>query len=186
MVLMGEKPLTDIELEHLARMGDASAFGRLIRGMDSDLRGVVWNVVRSQSAIDDVMQRSYEKAFMAVGDFKHQSSMKTWLHSICYRTAIDYVRSEKIRTHEDFDLVSEDQMPDVGRSQTESVAERGLVKVLLSELDPDTRAMLFYTSGLGYTFDETADVLGVERGTVASRVSRAKARLRQIAGDQNE
>ena len=132
------------------------------------------------------MQRSYEKAFMAISDFKHESSMKTWLHRICYRTAIDYVRSEKVRTHEDFDLVGEDQMPGAGRSQTESVAERGLVKVLLSELDPDTRAMLFYTSGLGYTFDETADVLGVERGTVASRVSRAKARLRQIAGDQNE
>ncbi len=186
MVLMGEKPLTDIELEHLARLGDARAFGRLIRGMDDDLRGVVWNVVRSQAAVDDVMQASYEKAFKAIGNFKHQSSMKTWLHSICYRAAIDYVRSEKIRTHEDFDLVGETQVSDSGLSGSDSVTQRGYVKGLLAELDPDTRAMLFYTTGLGYTFDETAEVLGVERGTVASRVSRAKARLRQIAGDQNE
>lgn len=183
---MGEKPLTDIELEHLARMGDAGAFGRLIRGMDNDLRGVVWNVVRSQSAVDDVMQLSYEKAFKAIGNFKHESSMKTWLHSICYRAAIDYVRSEKIRTHDDFDSVGESGLDQRDASSTDSVVQRGFVKDLLAELDPDTRAMLFYTTGLGYTFDETAEVLGIERGTVASRVSRAKARLRQIAGDQNE
>ena len=53
----------------------------MIRQWDHDLRGVVWAVVRSSHATDDVMQTAYEKAFRSLDRFGGRSAMKTWLHS---------------------------------------------------------------------------------------------------------
>lgn len=103
--------------------------------------------------------------------------MKTWLHSIVYRAAIDHVRYEGRRVHEDAD-----ELRDVVAAQPASQPERitlhrsELAKVL-DQCTPDQRAMLMLTAGLGYSFDETAEILGEKRGTVASRVGRIRARL---------
>lgn len=87
------------DLECRARQGEAVAFGQLARLYDRDLRNVVWSVVRKPNLIDDVMQNSYERAFRKIRSFDGRSSMKTWLSTICLRTAIDYIRYEGRRRH---------------------------------------------------------------------------------------
>ncbi len=52
------------------------------------------------------------------------------------------------------------------------------VQSLLAGLDPEHRALLMLTAGLGYSFDETALIMDMKRGTVASKVGRAKEALR--------
>ncbi len=163
-------------LEERARAGDAAAFGALIRLYDSDLRGVVWNVVRNGHATDDVMQAAYEKAFRSVRQFDRRSSMKTWLHSICYRSAIDHVRYEAHRRHETLDPLINVAGPD---NVPGSALARLEVDSALASLDPDQRAMLMLTAVLGYSFDETAQIVGRRRGTVASKVGRARRELRR-------
>lgn len=49
------------DIEQRACAGEAAAFGALIREYDDDLRGVVWSVVRSSHATDDVMQAAYKR-----------------------------------------------------------------------------------------------------------------------------
>ena len=167
----------DSNLEQRAQRGDPAAFGQLIRAWDADLRGVAWSVVRSPTATDDVMQNAYERAFRALDRFDGRSSMKTWLHSIVHRTAIDHTRYENRRRHEDVDdlrpLATQDD-----RLNTEArvVSATELAEVLDS-CSPEQRSMLMLTAGLGYSFDETAEILGESRGTVASRVSRLRSRL---------
>ena len=162
------------DLEAQARAGDARAFGALLREWDHDLRGVAWAVVRSDHATDDIMQSAYEKAFLAIDNFDGRSSMKTWLHSICYRTAIDYVRYEGRRRHEDVTELA--IVPD-----TADVADAAVASVELAEtfdtLTEEQRVLLMLTAGLGYSFDETAEIVGIPRGTVASRVGRARQQL---------
>lgn len=164
------------ELETHARSGDAQAFGSLIRDWDHDLRGVVWAVVRSAHATDDVMQSAYEKAFRSLSGFDGRASLKTWLHSICYRTAIDYVRYESHRRHEDVtEMPVVPQAPDAANQALASV-ELGTA---FASLGDEQRVLLMLTAGLGYSFDETAEIVGLPRGTVASRVSRARKQLDQ-------
>ncbi|MGI9595583.1 MAG: RNA polymerase sigma factor [Acidimicrobiales bacterium] len=162
------------QLEDQARGGDAEAFGRLLRLYDDELRGVVWSILRDRHAVDDAMQASYEKAFRAIGRFRGESALKTWLHSICYRTAVDLARFESRRTHPPVD-------PETAAT-TDPEPERILARLeaadALASLSPEQRGVLYLTSGLGYSFDETASMTGLNRGTVASRVSRAKERLR--------
>jgi len=121
------------------------------------------------------MQSAYEKAFGALSSFDGRSSLKTWLHSICYRAAIDYVRYEGRRRHSD---VADYR----GLSATADSADQAVARVDLdrafAKLDEDERAMLMLTAGLGHTFDDAARIVGIPRGTVASKVGRARARLR--------
>lgn len=163
------------DIEARARSGDAAAFGQLIREWDRDLRGVVWSVVGSAHATDDVMQTSYEKAFRSIARFDGRASLKTWLHTICLRSAIDYTRYESKRRHDDVaDLVSPPASPDVSQ-QVIASAELDHAFASLGEVE---RLLIMLTAGLGYSFDETATIVGLPRGTVASKVGRARAQLR--------
>ncbi|MGH1501915.1 MAG: RNA polymerase sigma factor [Acidimicrobiales bacterium] len=161
-----------------ARRGDPRAFGRLLRAWDADLRGVAWSVVRNADAVDDVCQSAYEKAFRQIDGFAGDSSMKTWLHSIVYRTAIDHTRRETLRRHESLDAVAATPGP---ASTSDSALDHLEVVDAFGRLDPETRAMVMLTGVAGLSFDEVAEIIGVARGTVASRVSRARTRLRQEA-----
>lgn len=166
------------DIEAAARRGDPAAFGAFLRQVDHDLRGVVWAVVRDRHGVDDVMQVAYEKAFRAIGSFAGTSSLKTWLHSICFRTAIDHVRHERRRTHQDLSSVAQLSAPN---STSGHAMARIDVDELLGDLDHETRALVMMTSALGLSFDEAAEITGIARGTVASRVSRARERMRRKA-----
>ena len=166
---------SQLSLQEQARLGDASAFGELIRQWDDDLRGVVWSVVRSATETDDVMQAAYEKAFRSLDTFRRDASLKTWLTSICLRAAIDHTRYEGRRRHDGDDslvnLASHVSTSRAAISKTELAA-------VLESLDPETRGLLMLTVGLGFSFDEVAEIAGLPRGTVASRVARAKQAIR--------
>ncbi len=172
------------DLEQRARTGDPAAFGQFIRAWDTDLRGVAWSVVRSASATDDVMQNAYERAFRSLDRFDGRSSMKTWLHSIVYRSAIDHVRYEGRRRHDDVDDLRPTAADRTGTSPEARVLAGSEVREVLDSCTQEQRTMLMLTAGLGFSFDETAEILGESRGTVASRVSRLRARL--IRWEDNE
>ena len=162
-------------LEAQARSGNGAAFGELIRLWDDDLRGVVWSIVRSASDTDDVMQAAYEKAFRSLASYRQQSSMKTWLTSICVRAAIDHSRYERRRSHDGADsLVAVAS----GSSTSRDAITKAELAAVLGALDPETRGLLMLTVGLGYSFDEAAEITDLPRGTVASRVARAKKAIR--------
>ncbi len=167
-------------LQERAREGDAAAFGELIRMWDRDLRGVAWSVVRTQTDTDDVMQRAYEKAFVSLTSFNGTSSLKTWLHSICYRTALDHVRYENRRRHDGVETL--EVVPAVASTDGAAMANLELDE-LLERLPDEQRVLLMLTAGLGYSFDETAEITGLARGTVASRISRARANLDRWSSD---
>jgi RNA polymerase sigma-70 factor (ECF subfamily) len=154
---------------------DARSFGEFIRAHDQQLRGVAWAVVRDQHQTDDIMQAAYEKAFRNLPNFDGRSSLSTWMHSIVYRTAIDHVRYEGRRRHDDVD-----DLRNTGQAGTDAGSvgvDRLEFEAAMERLSPEERTVLMLVAGLGYSYDETALIIGEARGTVASRVSRARSRL---------
>lgn len=168
---------------------DASVFVAALPEHDDYLRGLVWATVRDREAIDDIMQATYERAYQALPKFEGRSSLRTWLHTICFRTSIDHIRHESGRRTSSLEIVGpESQLVDATRppvagspagDPADGVAARNEALGLLERLDPEQRALLYFTAGLGYSFDEVAEIVGQPRGTVASKVSRAKERLRR-------
>lgn len=154
---------------------DAGAFSAFIREHDRQLRGVAWAVVRNDHQTDDIMQAAYEKAFRALPDFDGRSSLNTWLHSIVYRTALDHVRYEGRRRHDDVDSLRNEGQ--AGSDAASIGTDRLELEAVMEQLSPEERAALMLVAGQGYSYDEAAEMLGEARGTVAARVSRARSRL---------
>jgi RNA polymerase sigma-70 factor (ECF subfamily) len=162
------------DLEAQARAGDPKAFGALIRRHDDQLRAVAWAVVRDRHRTDDIMQSAYEKAFRSIAGFDGRSSFSTWMHSIVYRTAIDSTRYEGRRRHDDIDAIA---APAARGDAERQALSRVEIEAAMEQLSPEDRAALMLIAGHGLSYDEAAAILGEARGTVASRVSRARKRL---------
>ena len=128
----------------------------------------------------DVVQEACIKALAKGGAFDGRARLATWLHRITVNCAMDTMRAE-VRGDNTRDRL---QAESVGRQPTHSPAEgaetRELTDLawrLLDRLPEDCRRSFVLTQLDGYTYDEVAEIEEQPRGTIASRVFRAKKML---------
>lgn len=173
---MSDLPTSDSRLVDQARAGDQAAFMALLRQEDAHMRALVFTTLNTDAAMDDVLQEAYIKAFRAIQNFRGDASFSTWLHRIVFNAAIDHTRRNQRHRHEDLDRIGEQPDPksDVGHQ----VSQRDSLTVALNELTAEQRACVLLVDAEGYDYQSVADMLGVSYGTIASRLSRARATLR--------
>lgn len=177
-----EAPLRDDQvLVSLAKQGDGAAFAELLQRHDDKMRGVVWRVVRSRSDMDDVLQEAYLKAWRRLASFRGDSAFSSWLYSVVYTTAIDQVRAASRRPTVPLEIVPDRPVGD----NAQLIAEQAALRQALGELPADQLAVVALVDGEGYAYDSVAEMLGISPGTVGSRLSRARARLRQALTSAN-
>jgi RNA polymerase sigma-70 factor (ECF subfamily) len=164
--------------------GDVDAFYSLIDRHDHALRGLAYRLLENPDAMDDALQESYLKAFRALPRFEGDSAFKSWLYRIVYNTCLDELRRRKVGV---LPIESVSERPD-GRPDPGDVATDKLdLAAAVGSLSPDTRAavLLVYVDGMDYR--TATEILGVSRGTLASRLHRARARLqRALDGSEGE
>lgn len=172
--IRSSEPSPENDLVAAAVAGDSAAFGRLLQRHDDKMRGVVWRVVGSSSAMDDILQDAYLKAWRSIGRYRREAAFSSWLYTIVHRCAIDWVRS---RRH--FAVTTEIEFPEPAAvDHAGSVAEALALQRALSELPADQLAVVTLIDGEGRSYDEVAELLDISGGTVASRLHRARAALR--------
>jgi len=169
-------PSTDSRLVDQARAGDQAAFIALLRQEDAHMRALVFTTLNTQTGMDDVLQEAYIKAFGAIGKFRGDCSFSTWLHRIVFNATIDYSRRNRRHQHEDMHHL--DHEPDPQSGVGHQVVERDALGSALNELTAEQRACVLLVDAEGYDYQSVADMLGVSYGTIASRLSRARANLR--------
>ena len=165
----------DERLVEAARAGDHAAFTTLLQRHDDQMRALAWSVLRDRTAMDDVLQDAYLKAYRNLDRFRGASRFSTWLHRIVYRTCLDHVR----RRREVVGLVDDADPPATGRPQGD-VDERLAIQQALATLDPETAAALVLVDRDGHSYEEAALVLDIPAGTVASRLHRGRRALRAV------
>jgi RNA polymerase sigma-70 factor (ECF subfamily) len=164
----------------LAQDGDDRAFTRVVVRAEQDVRRFcAWQLASDRTHLDDVVQETFVRAFRGLGTFRAESSGVAWLLSIARRACLDHHGREH-RHRLSREAVREG-------AQSEVSAEQALVPVEWREhfarLSPEHVEALFLVRVLGHTYDEAATILGCPRGTVQSRVSRARASLAELLGD---
>ncbi len=124
----------------------------------------------------DLAQETYVRAFARIGQFDGRSSVSTWLYRIAVNEALQFLRREK-RTQKHLQALPERPLPEYPGNP--AMARIDVQDALESLADTD-RAMLLlcYQEGLGYR--EMAEVLDCAEGTIASRLNRARQRLRDL------
>ena len=157
--------------------GDPEAFSELLRDHDDAMRAVAYRMLGNRAAMDDVLQVAYLKAFRNIAGFRAESSFATWLNRIVVNSCYDHLR--KVGRQAEVPLNEVGDVPSTASHEDRLTANQQLHQALQT-LAPEQRAAVLLVDGEGLTYAEAAEVLDVERGTVASRLNRARAELRRL------
>jgi RNA polymerase sigma-70 factor (ECF subfamily) len=161
-----------------AQRGDQEAFAAVIRHYDPGLRALTFRLLSDRDLMDDVLQEAYVKAFKALPRFRRQAKLGTWLYRIAYNACLDELRRRR-RSEE---LPLDERVPSRATDPGDVAAGRGDLARALAALPPEDRAAVLLVDAQGLDYRETAGVLGIPEGTVASRLNRARASLRTALG----
>ncbi|HEU0290589.1 MAG TPA: RNA polymerase sigma factor [Burkholderiales bacterium] len=133
-----------------------------------------------RNAADDLVQDTVERALSRLHLWRQGSDLRAWLFTIMHNIYVNQTRSRIRHPHEALDESAAEALHD----REPDWAELRDIDDALSRLPSDQRAVLLLVGLEQFTYEEAAQVLEVPLGTVMSRLSRGRERLRLIlAGD---
>jgi RNA polymerase sigma-70 factor (ECF subfamily) len=159
-----------------ARAGDQEAFTQLVRHYDLGLRRLAFRLLGSRERADDVLQDAYVSAYRNLGRFRGEAGIGTWLYRITYNACLDELRRATRRPTAPLEEATE--VAAAGPAPGELVAERDRLARALAALSPEHCAAVILVDVQGFDYATAGEALGVPEGTIASRLSNARAALR--------
>lgn len=165
-----------------ARRGDERAFAALVRHYDRGLRALAYRLLGDQASMDDALQEAYVNAYRALPRFRGECSVGTWLYRIAYNACLDELRRRRPAVALDSVYETADERP----GPAERAAVRQGLAAALAALSPEDRVAVLLVDAWGFDYLAAARVLGMPAGTLASRLHRARAALRERLGDLRE
>ena len=161
-----------------------SSSSRLIVAEIPRLRRYARVLTRDREAADDLVQDCLERAWSRFHLWRRRDNLRAWLFTIMHNLHANHVRRAKSRpvtTSIDLSDVSQ-RLPSIRPAQEDGLETRGLAAAL-DQLPDEQRAVLVLVALEQFSYEEAARVLDIPIGTVMSRLSRARDRLRrQLAG----
>ena len=152
-----------------AQRGSASDFEALFRLHWPRAYRAAYLVVHDEAAAEDIAQESFLAAIRNLDRFDRRRPFGPWLHRIVVNRAIDWSRARQLR--------AEAELVDAPAADPEPLDESLLAA--LAALSPDHRAVIVLRHLLEYTPGEIAELLGLPRGTVNSRLRRGLDSLQE-------
>lgn len=176
-----------------ARRGDTHSFNQLVSQYQDMVYNVAYRILGDDQAAADASQETFLSAYQAVGKFKG-GSFKAWLLRIATNACYDQLRLQKRRPTTSLEAIYTDTDPSShfvnGRESPEEHALRHELGQTLQRgiatLPPEQRATLVLSDVQGLSYSEIAQATGTSVGTVKSRLSRARSRLRDHLLEQTE
>jgi RNA polymerase sigma-70 factor (ECF subfamily) len=163
----------DIDLIRKAAAGDGRAFHVLVDRHAQSLYRLAVSLTGQPVDAEDIVQETFAGAFRGMAKFEGRSSVKTWLTRILFTQAAQWRRNRAGRV-----MGSIEHAEPAGSGQSASVEARLDLQTALRRLSPEHREVLVLRELQGLSYEEVAEVLGIPRGTVESRLHRARRELR--------
>ncbi|NLD39029.1 MAG: sigma-70 family RNA polymerase sigma factor [Desulfatiglans sp.] len=174
---------------------DEKAYGMLVSQYQAKLRNVAYGITLDAEESADIIQDVFLKAYTGIERFKGESSLYTWLRRITINESLNWVRKWKRRfrwQHQSIDQ-EEGNAPDLVSDRPdpeESLDNRqlsGMVKKALESLPEKARTILILKEVEGLSYDEIGELMGINKGTVSSRIFYAREKLREsLKGVESE
>jgi len=151
-------------------------------------------LTRTDADAEDLLQDTLMHAYVGFGTFKDGSNLKAWLFRILYNRWVSAYRAKQCRPSEvPVDSITERDLADsaarlpAGQRSAEAEVLDALpaneIKAAMDALPEGFRSVVYYADVQGYTYAETAAILGIPHGTVMSRAARGRQRLRLALAD---
>jgi RNA polymerase sigma-70 factor (ECF subfamily) len=176
-------------LVEAAQRGDVESFNALVRMYEGRVYNLCYRMMGDADSAADAAQNAFLSAFRNLRSFRG-GSFRSWMLRIATNACYDMLRAKKRRrtTSLDLDVDDEDvssplQITDPGETPDEFALRQELATAIhqsLGKLPEDQRLVLILSDIQGLAYDEIAQVTNANLGTVKSRLSRGRARLREL------
>ncbi len=185
--------MNDLEFIAAAQKGDAAAFNQLVRAYQEMVYRTAYRVLGERTSAEDAVQEAFISAFKHIRAYRG-GSFKAWLLRIVTNACYDHLRVKQRRPSDSLDAMMEDfDGPPIRVNDQESpheFAERqelgALIQRGIAVLPADQRITLVFADVEGLSYEEIAAAMDTNVGTVKSRLSRARAQLRDFLVAQPE
>jgi RNA polymerase sigma-70 factor (ECF subfamily) len=195
-----EPDAADGQTLNAARGGDIAAFNALVMVHERQLFNVCYRTLGNAEDAADASQDALLSAFRSLRSFNGSpEALRGWLLRIAINTCYDQLRRRKRRPAESLDALgtvdpdretsAAERLPDPGLSpeqQSLGAETARSIQEALDHLSPDQRLTVILCDVQGLSYEETAQAMSVELGTVKSRLSRGRAQLRDLLTAKGE
>ncbi len=177
-----------------AQKGSVAAFNQLIMAYQGTAYNVAYRIVGHPEMAADACQDAFLKAYKALKQHRG-GSFKSWLMRIVTNTCYDQLRYKSRRPATSLEEMTENPNPESvklvnGAERPEEHVLRDelndLIQIGLNQLPENQRVVLVLNDVQGFSYKEIAEITAQPLGTVKSRLSRARRRLRDFLLKQKE
>ncbi len=173
-----------------AQKGDSHAFEALIEAHFKQIYNIAFRMTNNPDDAADMTQEVMLKLFRNIGSFSGNSKFSTWVYRVATNTCLDELK--KINRKSAISLQNEIETDDGGYTMEiednsltpEQSAEQNELKDIvakaIAKLNDDHKTIIILRDIRGFSYDEIARIIGTSEGTVKSRLSRARAQLKNI------
>ena len=165
--------------------GNVNDFEKLVTAYEKNVYNIALRMVGDPDDAADMTQETFIKAYRALSGFRGDSKFSSWLYRIASNVCLDFLRSRSRHPQVSLSTVDEDdratfELPDMRQNPEEQLMKKlGMEAVRrgLEQLPEQQRQILVLRELGGLSYAELAQTLGLEEGTVKSRIFRARKRL---------
>jgi RNA polymerase sigma-70 factor (ECF subfamily) len=181
------KGARDADLVARAKAGDTEAFGELVRRYQRPVFRIVLRMVKSPDDADDLTQDTFIRAHRGLKTFKEEFDFHPWLYRIAVNQAINFLNKRKRQAAVDLEDVPERDIKSgpEPESPLQSASRQellGRLETALDRLPDEQRTVFLLRVQEGLSYEEIAETMETPKGTVMSRLARARMALRRYMG----
>jgi RNA polymerase sigma-70 factor, ECF subfamily len=190
--LCAARPRAEAEFIERLKRGDAAAFEELVGERSGEIYGLLFRLTENSEEARDLTQETFLRAFQSIGRFRGEADLRTWIYRIAINQARNRWRWWRRRrrdatvsldaTHGQSDqtvmstLAEQSENPE---QQTLAHEREVALRSALQKVGRAYRETVILRDIEGFTYEEISTTLGINVGTVKSRLARGRQELRQ-------
>lgn len=170
-----------------ARNGDAAAFEQLIHRYEKQVFALTRRMCKNPADAEEAAQEAFLAAWQGLKFFRGESAFSTWLYRLTANACVDLLRREGRHSSAAGPALDDEEtaveLPDAAptpHALAERAELREQIEAGLNALPEEYRTVLVLREVHQQSYDEIAEILSLELGTVKSRISRGRKRLRNF------
>lgn len=179
---------SDRDLVQKAKAGSLSAFDELVLRYRKRVYGIAFGMTRNHSDADDVAQESFLRAYQALDSFKIEYEFRTWLFRITVNLCLNCLKKKERRVEASLEeqVGVEIAVPAPSDNPGQELEKKELYEKMeeaVRQLSPKLRSVFVLRTIQDLSYEEIARTLKISKGTVMSRLNRAREKLRNLLKD---
>lgn len=188
-----EQPKSDHDLITAHKAGDRLAFQDLVRKYENRVYNHCQRMVNDEEESADLTQEVFLKVYRNINNYEHTYSFYTWLYRITVNCCIDFMRKKRRQLSSvSLSQGNADDSGSAGREQEipdekfgpeirmQNIELSDVLSSAIGQLSEKLRSIIILKEIEGFSYEEIAEILNCSRGTVKSRLFRARERLKDI------